>query len=141
MKRIVLGFLLFLLVFTSFLGCQSTRNTAFGDGEITFEIYDQEDVLLSRVTVDYEEGDTLLGLLMENFTVSCQDELGGTDETCSYSGLYGVYLLSVGDLEAYNNGEFIEFYINDEYALSGIDTTDIIDGSVYQFKYGTYEIG
>lgn len=140
MKRIVLGILLFLLVFTSFLGCQS-RKTAEGIGEITFEIYDESGEMISTKTVDYYEGDTLLGLLMKEYTVYCGDASGNPDDTCSFTGTYGVYLMGVDTVEAFDAGEYIAFYINGDYAMTGIDATDIVDGNTYQFKYETYSIG
>ena len=138
MKRTALGFLLFFVIFLSALGCSFVRSTAEGLGQITFELYDSEGSIVATKEVSYQSGDTLLGLLMDEFTVYCQDEQGSPSETCDYVGPYGTYIMGLDDVHAFENGTYIAFYINGEYAMTGIDVTNIEDGFVYQFKYETY---
>ena len=51
-------------------------------------------------------------------------------------GAYGLYVKEVNGIVAdYDvNGTYWAFYIDGEYAMSGVDTTDIVDGSTYMFK-------
>ncbi|MGD9909912.1 MAG: DUF4430 domain-containing protein [Candidatus Izemoplasmatales bacterium] len=138
MKRTVLGFLLFFVVFLGLFGCTVSRITAESLGQITFEVYDEDGEMVAQQEVDFESGDTLFGLLQETFTVYCGDSLGQPSESCDYVGAYGVYIMGIGDVHAFETGTYIAFYINGEYATSGIDSMDIVDGNVYQFKYETY---
>lgn len=138
MKRTVLGIMLFFVIFPILFGCAFARTTAEGLGEITFEVYDSEGVMVESELVTYHDGDTLLGLLQDTFTVYCQDQSGQPSESCDYVGLYGVYVMGIEDVQAFVGNTYIAFYINDEYAVTGIDATEIIDGNVYQFKYETY---
>ena len=51
-------------------------------------------------------------------------------------GAYGLYIKSVCGITAdYNtDGTYWAFYIDGAYATSGVDTTDIAEGSVYTLK-------
>lgn len=49
---------------------------------------------------------------------------------------YGLYVKTVNGITAdYDvDGTYWAFYINGEYAMSGVDTTDVEAGAVYSFK-------
>lgn len=51
-------------------------------------------------------------------------------------GDYGLYVKTVNGITLdYNtDGKYWAFYVNNEYALSGVDTTDIVVGNIYSFK-------
>ena len=51
-------------------------------------------------------------------------------------GQYGLYVTEVNGIVAdYNvDGTYWAFYVDGAYASSGVDTTDIVDGSTYSFK-------
>lgn len=51
-------------------------------------------------------------------------------------GEYGLMVTTVnGITKDYNkDGAYWAFYVNDEYAMSGVDTTEIVEGHVYAFK-------
>ena len=50
---------------------------------------------------------------------------------------YGLYVKKVNGIVAdYNvNGAYWAFYVNGQYALSGVDSTNIEDGATYSFVY------
>jgi len=138
MKK-VLGIMLLTVSTFLLVACQSGRTTASGLGFVTFEIYGADDVLVASETVAFFDGDTLLGLLRETFTVDCADESGGPDDTCAYVGPYGVYLVGIGSINADTaQNQYIAFYVNGAYATAGIDTTAIQDGNVYAFKLESF---
>lgn len=49
---------------------------------------------------------------------------------------YGLYVKTVNGitLDYDKDGAYWAFYIDGEYAMSGVDTTDIVEDSVYMFK-------
>jgi len=51
-------------------------------------------------------------------------------------GQYGLYIKKVNGIEAdyEKNGTYWAFYVDGQYASSGVDTTDIVNGSAYQLK-------
>lgn len=51
-------------------------------------------------------------------------------------GEYGLYITKVNGIEAIyeNDGTYWAFYINGQYATSGVDTTDVEDGARYDLK-------
>ena len=142
MKK-VLGTILSMFFLFLLSGCvQTTATTPSGTlalGTVTLEVYDASQTLIDSETLGYEAGDTLLSLLLEAFGATCQGEDGGADETCSYRGTFGTYLLGVGsvlaDAEAH---EYVAIYVNGSYALTGIDDTPLENGNVYAFKIATW---
>ena len=52
------------------------------------------------------------------------------------NGPYGLYVKKVNGIVAdYDiDKTYWAFYINGEYAMSGVDTTDIVEGATYSFK-------
>ena len=52
------------------------------------------------------------------------------------AGDYGLYVTVVNGITAdYNvDGTYWAFYIDGEYAMTGVDATDIVEGSSYAFK-------
>lgn len=57
-------------------------------------------------------------------------------------GQYGLYVKTVNSVtyDYDKDGKYWAFYIDGEYASSGVDTTDIVPGSVYSFKADKGEI-
>ena len=51
-------------------------------------------------------------------------------------GQYGLYVKKVNGITAdYDvDGTYWAFYVDGEYAMTGVDMTDIVDGSSYSFK-------
>lgn len=51
-------------------------------------------------------------------------------------GDYGLYVKEVNGITAdyETDGTYWAFYVNDEYATAGVDTTEIVEGSSYAFK-------
>lgn len=137
MKK-VLGIMLLTVSSLLLVGCQAGRTTASGLGLVTLEVYGADDVLVASETVPFYPGDTLLGLVRATFETYCADAEGDPDATCGYVGPYGVYLVGVAGVTAEGAKEYIAFYVNGEYALSGIDSTAVTDGAVYAFKLETF---
>lgn len=102
----------------------------------------KEDVSQSKVTskaftltvTDKEGDESVFDIQTEKKTVgeALIDEglIEGTD------GEYGLYITKVNGIEAIyeNDGTYWAFYINGEYATSGVDTTDVEDGARYDLK-------
>lgn len=52
------------------------------------------------------------------------------------NGPYGLYVKTVDGvtLDYNRDGKYWAFYVNGEYAMAGVDRTDIVDGVRYTFK-------
>lgn len=134
MKK-VLGIMLLLIVTLVLVGCDN-RVTATGLGTVTFELFDSKDVLVKSVDVEFYAGDTLLELLQDNFTVYCPTESGSASTACDYTPTYGIFLMGLDNIQAFDSTkEYLAFYINNEYASTGVDGAAIVDGYVYTFKH------
>ena len=93
-----------------------------GEKQFTFSVTD-----LDGSEVSYEihtDAETVGDALMEL-------ELISGDQ-----GEFGLYVKTVNGITAdYDkNGTYWAFYVNGEYAMSGVDTTDIEEGATYAFK-------
>ncbi len=51
-------------------------------------------------------------------------------------GAYGLYVKKVNGIlaEYETTGTYWAFYVNGEYALYGVDKTEVVDGATYSFK-------
>ena len=51
-------------------------------------------------------------------------------------GAYGLYVKKVNGIlaEYETTGPYWGFYVNGEYALTGVDKTEVVDGATYSFK-------
>lgn len=133
MKK-VLGIMLLMVVSLVLNACG--RVTATGLGTVTFELYNSSDVLVKSVEVEFYEGDTLLALLQDHFTVYCPTEDGDSSTACDFTPSYGIFLTGLDDILAFDSTEgYLAFYINNEYATTGVDGAAIVDGYVYTFKH------
>ncbi len=117
---------LFLLILSAAMvlvmtGC-GDKTEAEEEKSFTFEVYCQSGEV-KTFTVESNQK-TVGAALTEQGLIEGED------------GPYGLMVLSVdGERHVYEeDGTYWAFYVNGEYAMSGVDTTSIIDGSVYAFK-------
>ena len=101
-----------------------TQVTELGEGDTEFEF-----------TVVYADGkETKFNISTNKKTVGEalleQELIEGED------GPYGLYVKTVnGETHDYDvDGTYWSFYVNGEYATSGVDTTEIESGARYMFK-------
>lgn len=100
------------------------RDMEFGDGAktVTVEVKAGENSVTFTVKTDK---DTVGAALIEHGLIS--GDIGD----------YGLYVKSVNGIVAdYDvNQSYWAFYINGEYALTGVDTTEIKEGETYKLEY------
>lgn len=101
-----------------------TDTVVVGEGETTFGF----------TVVDKDGNTTVYEVHTDKTTVGealLELELIAGDES-----EYGLYVKTVNGITAdYNvDGTYWAFYIGDEYAMTGVDSTDIVAGESYTFK-------
>lgn len=150
MKRIVLGIMLFFGFCFGLIGCQEATTTAPAETPAYLQLtivdstsarldtFDADDQLLSTDTKTYSLEDSLLQVLQSFTTVYCQGSDGEPDDACSFSGPYGYYVVGIGPLTAFEDNQFISFFINGDFAMTGIGDTDLTVGAVYKFAVDTF---
>ena len=94
-----------------------------GDGATTFtlEVVDQE---ANTVTATVKTDEETVGAALLELGV-----IAGEDSE------YGLYVKTVNGitLDYDTDGKYWAFYIDGEYAMTGVDSTDVVDGSTYKF--------
>lgn len=94
-----------------------------GDGATTFtlEVVDQE---ANTVTATVKTDEETVGAALLALGV-----IAGEDSE------YGLYVKTVNGitLDYDTDGKYWAFYIDGEYAMTGVDSTDVVDGSTYKF--------
>lgn len=102
----------------------SVESTVLGEGKTRF--------ILSVVEQDGTE--TQFEIHTDKQTVG--EALLDCDLVEGDQGEYGLYIKKVNGIEAdYDkDGTYWAFYINGEYATTGVDSTDITDGATYSLK-------
>lgn len=101
-----------------------TDNSVIGEGENSF-IFTVTDAQGSEVKCEIHTDKTVVGeaLLELNLISGEQDQ-------------YGMYVKTVNGItvDFDTDGKYWAFYINGEYAVSGVDSTEITEGATYSFK-------
>lgn len=142
-------------LFTTACNDNESKETATTkETETTTSSNMEEDTTLGNAADD-TESDNVLGEGNTKFMFTVVDQEGNetqfeihTDKTTvgdalqevglieGEEGEYGLYVKTVNGITAdYDvDGTYWAFYINDEYAMSGVDTTEIEEGDSYSFK-------
>ena len=134
-KSIISAMLALVFVF-AFASCNTIEKTGvwenatyrkdmeFGSGAKTavVEVVAEDQTVTFTVKTDK---DTVGEALIEHGLISGED------------GAYGLYVKVVNGMTAdYDvDQSYWAFYINGEYAMSGVDTTEIVEGTTYRLAY------
>ena len=108
----------------------STETTVYEDGAVIGEgskSFEFTVVNMAGEEATFEvktDEDTVGAALLENNVIAGED------------GDYGLYVKTVnGETVDYDkDGKYWAFYINGEYGMTGVDSTDIVDGDSYALK-------
>ena len=86
------------------------------------------------IVVDKDGNETSFDLTSDKETVGDALKEAGLIEGTESD--YGLYVTKVNGIEALYevDGTYWAFYINGEYAATGVDATDLEDGATYSFK-------
>lgn len=118
----ILSLILIAAMIMTFAACGKKTSESAGTKHFTF------------IAVDKEGAETKWDISTEETIVG--DAL--TDEGLieGEEGAYGLYVKKVNGIEAIYevDGTYWSFYIDGEYAMTGVDATEIVDGSTYMFK-------
>ena len=134
MKRFLALFLSALMLL-SLIGCNSgagqpAGNTVVEDGATIGE----GDKSFVTEVVDADGNTVKFTVQTNEKTVGeALQKLGVID---GEEGDYGLYIKTVNGITAdYNkDGVYWAFYVDGEYAMTGADMTDVVDGTVYTFR-------
>lgn len=101
-----------------------TTDTVLGDGEKTVKVEVKANDKVVTFTVKTDAKTVGAALLEQKLIAGDESE-------------YGLYIKAVNGITAdYNTDKaYWAFYVNDEYALSGVDTTNIDESAVYSLVY------
>ena len=126
-------------------GCNDSTDNSTPSGAET-EVNDQPDVQtepnqlgegsteFAFTVVDKEGSETQFEIHTDKETVG--EALLELDLIAGEEGEYGLYVKTVNGItvDYDKDGEYWAFYVNDEYAQSGVDSTIITEGDSYSFK-------
>ena len=101
-----------------------TEDTTLGQGEKTLVVEVAVDEHLVTFTVKTDK-DTVGDALLEQKLIKGEE------------GQYGLYIKEVNGMyaDADKGGYYWAFYIDGEYAMTGVDSTEITEGAVYKLEY------
>lgn len=103
---------------------QSTDTTVLGEGatKFTFIVVDKDG---KETPFEIHTDKTIVGEALLDLELIEGD-----------MGDFGLYVKTVNGITAdYDtDGTYWAFYVNGEYAMTGVDMTDIVDGDTYSFK-------
>jgi hypothetical protein len=133
MKKIAVSFGVIIGAVVLFFVLSKIQNEI--DGEIQIILLDEQRNVIFDETLEFEEEDSLLGLLQENHIVYCGNHQYQPDETCETTFLNGRVLLGIDAVQTDWFTTYIGIYINGDYSNKGIDAIPLNDGDVILFEY------
>ena len=100
------------------------KDTEFGNGAKTVVVEVKAEDHQVTFTIKTDK-DTVGAALLEHGLIAGEE------------GAYGLYIKQVNGITAdYDVDQtYWSFYINGEYAMTGVDTTEITEGATYQLEY------
>ena len=137
----VLSFLLCIVLIAAMalgtIGCSDTTandtTTTVGTME-NGKVYGEGSTEFTFTVVDTEGNETQATIKTDKATVG--EALLELGLIAGEDGDYGLYVKTVNGttLDYDTDGKYWAFYVDGEYALTGVDSTEITAGSVYSFK-------
>lgn len=102
--------------------------------EITIQSVGEGEKTFTFSVIDKDKNETRFDVKTDKETVG--DALLEYGLISGEESQYGLYVKTVNGITADfdKDGVYWAFYINDSYAVSGVDTTPITDGEVYSFR-------
>ena len=142
----VLSFLLCIVLIAAMalgtIGCSDTtaNDTTANDTTATVgtmengKVYGEGSTEFTFTVVDTEGNETQATIKTDKATVG--EALLELGLIAGEDGDYGLYVKTVNGttLDYDTDGKYWAFYVDGEYALTGVDSTEITAGSVYSFK-------
>ncbi len=121
----VLSLVLIVAMALTLSACGNDSNTNTGDAKV-------EKTFVFKV-VDLDGSEKSFNIKTDAKTVG--DALVAEKLISGEQGDYGLMVDTVNGIkyEYSVDGAYWAFYVNGEYAMSGVDTTDIVDGTTYSF--------
>ena len=137
MKKLIMTIIVLALAGLGFFFYDKMQ-TPDGPGEITIQIINENDQLISEETYSFDEEDTLLEILDANYDITCANS-NYQPTTCNPESIFGTVILEIEDLTTNWTVDYIAIYINDEYSTYGVDSIVLTDGDIYRFEYTLVE--
>jgi hypothetical protein len=107
-------------------------------GDITIQIVDETDQIISEEVYSFTEEDTLLAILDANHDLTCGNR-NYQPTTCNPDSIFGTVILGIDDMSTNWMVDYIAIYVNNEYSTFGIDSIVLTDGDIYRFEYTLVE--
>ena len=128
LKKLLSFFLCLVLIAAMALTATACKDSKNSDDE------NIEPKSFTLIVVDEDGKETSFSVTSKKKTVGAALLSEGLIE--GDDGVYGLYVKKVNGIlaEYETTGTYWAFYVNGEYAISGVDKTDVVDGATYSFK-------
>ena len=135
MKKISITMAVLSIFVIAFFSLNSPVNKANSSGFVLIRLLDEDGRVVVDETYEFEEGMTLFNVLNDNLDIACADRSYDIDYSCDYTSFNNHIILKIEDVETNWFGSYLQIFIGDEPSNYGIDSIEIVDGTVYTFKY------
>lgn len=117
-------------------GCKATAPDDYGDTNVITggETLGEGSRQFTFTVVDVNGKEVSATIKTDEKTVG--DALVALNLLAGEEGPYGLYVKTVNSqtYEYEKDGKYWSFYVNGEYAMTGVDMTEIVDGATYTMK-------
>lgn len=91
-------------------------------GTITIIVVDEEAVEVINEKVSFRKNESLLDVIERKYNVISEESE------------YGTFVLGIDSAIAVSDVSYLAFFINGEYAMSGVTTAVFLDGDIIRFE-------
>jgi len=134
MKKILISIVFIGIGLASFFYFSAPKESE-ESGNIEVVLIDEIGDIVSTKTLPYYEGDTLFKVLDENYDILCADASYNPSSDCNSVGINGRVILGIDTLITNWQNNYISIYINDDYAVQGIDQIELQNNAIYKFEF------
>lgn len=140
---VILSFVLIAVIALTMFGCNSNTNTETSTTQPPATTQAQKPTIVGEGEVQISFSVTHKDGTVKKFEVNTSKETATVGEALQNAGIiagdigdYGLYVKTVdGETLDYNtDGMYWAFYENGAYASKGVDQTEIVSGTQYEFK-------
>jgi len=138
-KKIAKNFLLMALITAMSFTLTACKKVTVEEPEAPMVSYDYQEIgegekSFTFIVYDGSGNNSLFTVYTDEKTVG--DALMKVGLISGEDSDYGLYVKTVNGttLDYDTDGKYWAFYVNGEYAVSGVDTTEITEGGLYEFR-------
>lgn len=134
MKKVIISITALVFLFASFFALEFLNENSV-EGSLSIVLIDEFGETVFTNEYEFKKKDTLFDVLSKNHIVGCADSSYNISSNCDSNVFSKRVIMKIDDVETDWTNSYFAIYINDTYAILGIDDLNMYDGDIIKFEY------